>query len=68
MSLCHHRCLSLPLRSAKLDGFPNVAFSKCGPRPPTTGTPGVLAKMQIPWLQLRPAGPESLGVGFGNLI
>lgn len=67
-SLCHHGYLSLLLRSAKLEGFPlGHCFSNCGPRPPATGTPGVLAKMQIPGLQLRSAGSEFLGVGFGYL-
>ena len=47
-------CLALSLRSTKLDGSPlGQCFFNCGPRPPATGIPGVLAKMQISGLQLR---------------
>lgn len=56
------------IKKCKAWGIPfRSLFLYCGPRPPTTGTPGVLAKMQIPGLQLRSAGSEFLGVGFGYL-
>ena len=63
------RVLALSLRSTQLGGFPlGQSFSNYGSRPPATGIPGVLAKMQISGVQLKCDGLESLGVGLGNLI
>ena len=63
------RVLALSLRSTQLGGSSlSQSFSNCGPRPPATGIPGVLAKMQISGVQLKCDGLESLGVGLGNLI